>query len=44
MCASFCWQQGLQTVIGISLQAKEKAFGLLLLGTPENRVFHRRLN
>ncbi len=31
--------QGWQTVVGISLQAKERAFGLLLLGTPENRVF-----
>jgi len=32
-------EQGLHTVIGISLQAKERAFGLLLLGTPENRIF-----
>ena len=32
-------QQRLQTVIGISLQAKQKAFGLLLLGTSQNRVF-----
>jgi diguanylate cyclase (GGDEF)-like protein/putative nucleotidyltransferase with HDIG domain len=32
-------EQHLQTVIGISLQAKQRAFGLLLLGTPETRVF-----
>jgi diguanylate cyclase (GGDEF)-like protein/putative nucleotidyltransferase with HDIG domain len=32
-------EQRLQTVIGISLQAKQKAFGLLLLGTSQNRVF-----
>ena len=31
--------QHLQTVIGISLQAKQRAFGLLLLGTPQSRVF-----
>jgi diguanylate cyclase (GGDEF)-like protein/putative nucleotidyltransferase with HDIG domain len=31
--------QQLRTVIGISLQAKQKAFGLLLLGTSENRIF-----
>lgn len=30
---------GMQTVIAISLQAKEEAFGLLLLGAPENRRF-----
>ncbi|MGB8593501.1 MAG: diguanylate cyclase [Candidatus Acidiferrales bacterium] len=29
----------LSTVIGISLQAKERAFGVLLLGTPDNRKF-----
>ncbi len=32
-------EQRFETVIGISLQAKERAFGLLLLGTAENRVF-----
>jgi diguanylate cyclase (GGDEF)-like protein/putative nucleotidyltransferase with HDIG domain len=32
-------RQGLQTVIGISLQAKQRVFGVLLLGTPENRNF-----
>jgi diguanylate cyclase (GGDEF)-like protein/putative nucleotidyltransferase with HDIG domain len=32
-------EQKLQTVIGISLQAKERAFGALLLGTPEHRSF-----
>src|SRR5712675_1190699 len=31
--------QHLHTVVGISLQAKEKAFGVLFLGTPENRRF-----
>ena len=31
--------QGLQTVIGISLQAKQRPFGLLLLGTSETRAF-----
>jgi GAF domain-containing protein len=31
--------QGLRTVIGISLQVKERSFGLLLLGTSENRIF-----
>ena len=31
--------QGLRTVVGISLQAKEHAFGVLLLGTPDNRRF-----
>ncbi len=30
---------GLRTVVGISLQAKEQAFGVLLLGTPDNRRF-----
>ena len=30
---------GLRTVVGISLQAKERAFGLLLLGTPDTRRF-----
>ncbi len=29
----------LQTVVGISLQAKERVFGALLLGTPDNRRF-----
>ena len=32
-------QQGLRSVVVISLQAKEEAFGLLLLGTPDNRRF-----
>ena len=31
--------QRLRTVVGISLQAKEQAFGVLLLGTPDNRRF-----
>ena len=31
--------QGLRTVVGISLQAKERIFGVLLLGTPDNRNF-----
>jgi diguanylate cyclase (GGDEF)-like protein len=31
--------QQLHTVVGISLQAKEKAFGVLFLGTPDNRRF-----
>ncbi len=32
-------QGGLRTVVGISLQAKERVFGLILLGTPDNRRF-----
>jgi diguanylate cyclase (GGDEF)-like protein/putative nucleotidyltransferase with HDIG domain len=32
--------QGLRTVVGISLQAKERVFGVLLLGTPDNRSFN----
>jgi diguanylate cyclase (GGDEF)-like protein/putative nucleotidyltransferase with HDIG domain len=32
-------RQGLRTVAGISLQAKERVFGVLLLGTPDNRNF-----
>jgi diguanylate cyclase (GGDEF)-like protein/putative nucleotidyltransferase with HDIG domain len=32
-------EQHLRTVVGISLQAKERVFGLLLLGTPDNRRF-----
>ena len=32
-------EQGLRTVVGISLQAKERVFGSLLLGTPDNRNF-----
>jgi diguanylate cyclase (GGDEF)-like protein len=32
-------QQGLRSIVVISLQAKEQAFGLLLLGTPDNRRF-----
>jgi diguanylate cyclase (GGDEF)-like protein/putative nucleotidyltransferase with HDIG domain len=31
--------QALRTVVGISLQAKERVFGVLLLGTPDNRSF-----
>ena len=31
--------QGLRTVVGISLQAKERVFGVLILGTPDNRSF-----
>ncbi len=31
--------QGWRTVVGISLQAKEHAFGVLLLGTPDSRRF-----
>jgi diguanylate cyclase (GGDEF)-like protein/putative nucleotidyltransferase with HDIG domain len=31
--------QSLRTVVGISLQAKEQAFGVLLLGTPDSRRF-----
>ena len=31
--------QGLRTVVAISLQAKEHAFGVLLLGTADNRRF-----
>jgi len=32
-------EQQLRTVVGISLQAKERVFGLILLGTPDNRRF-----
>jgi diguanylate cyclase (GGDEF)-like protein/putative nucleotidyltransferase with HDIG domain len=32
-------QQGLRTVAAISLQSKQKAFGVLLLGTPDSRRF-----
>jgi len=32
-------EQGQRTVVGISLQAKERVFGVLLLGTPDNRNF-----
>jgi diguanylate cyclase (GGDEF)-like protein/putative nucleotidyltransferase with HDIG domain len=32
-------KHGLRSVVVISLQAKEQAFGLLLLGTPDNRRF-----
>ena len=32
-------QQGLRTVAAISLQSKEKAFGVLLLGSADNRRF-----
>jgi GAF domain-containing protein len=32
-------ENGLRTVVGISLQAKERVFGVLLLGTPDNRNF-----
>jgi hypothetical protein len=31
--------QGLSTVVGISLQSKERVFGVLLLGTPDRRQF-----
>ena len=34
--------QGLRSVVAISLQAKEQAFGVLLLGTPDNRRFTAR--
>jgi len=30
---------GLRTVVGISLQSKDRVFGVLLLGTPDNRSF-----
>jgi len=32
-------KQGLRSVVAISLQAKEQAFGVLLLGTPDGRRF-----
>ena len=32
-------QQGLRSIIAISLQAKEQAFGVLLLGSPDSRRF-----
>jgi len=32
-------EQGLRSVVAISLQAKEHAFGVLLLGTPDSRRF-----
>ena len=32
-------QQGLRSIVAISLQAKEHAFGVLLLGTPDSRRF-----
>jgi len=32
-------EQGMRTVVGITLQAKERVFGVLLLGTPDNRSF-----
>jgi len=32
-------RNGLRSVVAISLQAKEQAFGLLLLGTPDSRRF-----
>ena len=32
-------QQGLRSLVAISLQAKEQAFGVLLLGTPDARRF-----
>ncbi|HEY6903314.1 MAG TPA: diguanylate cyclase [Candidatus Acidoferrales bacterium] len=31
--------QELRTIVGISLQAKERVFGVLLLGSPDNRSF-----
>ncbi len=30
---------GLRTVVGISLQSKDRVFGVLLLGTPDSRTF-----
>ncbi|MGH9682862.1 MAG: diguanylate cyclase [Candidatus Acidiferrales bacterium] len=32
-------EQGLRTVVGISLQAKDRVLGALLLGSPDNRNF-----
>ncbi len=32
-------QEGLRTIVGISLQAKDRVFGLILLGSPDNRRF-----
>jgi diguanylate cyclase (GGDEF)-like protein/putative nucleotidyltransferase with HDIG domain len=32
-------KQGLRSIVAISLQAKEQAFGVLLLGTPDSRRF-----
>lgn len=32
-------EQGLRTVVGISLQAKERVLGVVLLGTPDSRQF-----
>lgn len=32
-------RESLRAVVGISLQAKERVFGVLLLGTPDNRRF-----
>jgi len=32
-------RNGLRSIVAISLQAKEQTFGLLLLGTPDNRRF-----
>lgn len=32
-------EENLRAVVGISLQAKERVFGVLLLGTPDNRRF-----
>jgi len=32
-------RRGLRSVVAISLQAKEQAFGVLLLGTPDSRRF-----
>lgn len=32
-------EQGLRSIVAISLQAKEHAFGVLLLGTPDSRRF-----
>src|SRR5258706_11510349 len=36
--------QGLRSVVAISLQAKEQAFGVLLLGTPDSRRFAQAEN
>jgi len=31
--------QGLRSIVGVSLQAREQAFGVLVLGSPDNRRF-----
>ncbi len=37
--AQLALAQGLRSIVAISLQAKEQAFGVLLLGTPDSRRF-----